>query len=99
MAKVTNPGLYDVVREPIVTEKAFTLASANKYVFEVAADATKPQVKQAIEEIFGAKVESVNVINLKGKNKRFKGFQGKRADKKKAIVTLKAGETIEMGAK
>lgn len=90
--------LYEVIRRPIVTEKATNLTQFNKYVFEVATWAEKPQIKEACEKLFKVKVENVNTILNKGKAKMFKGRRGQRSDFKKAIVTLKQGQTIDMSA-
>ncbi|WP_460272586.1 50S ribosomal protein L23 [Celeribacter sp. ULVN23_4] len=88
--------LYDVIRKPIITEKA-TLASENgAVVFEVAIDSNKPQIKKAIEELFGVKVKAVNTVVTKGKTKRFRGQPGKRKDVKKAYVTLEEGNSIDV---
>ncbi len=88
--------LYDVIRKPIITEKA-TMASENgAVVFEVAMDANKPQIKEAVESLFGVKVKAVNTSITKGKTKRFRGQLGKRKDVKKAYVTLEEGNTIDV---
>nr|WP_319248064.1 50S ribosomal protein L23 [uncultured Celeribacter sp.] len=88
--------LYDVIRKPIITEKA-TLASENgAVVFEVAIDANKPQIKEAVEGLFGVKVKAVNTVVTKGKTKRFRGMPGKRKDVKKAYVTLEDGNAIDV---
>ncbi|NNE88016.1 MAG: 50S ribosomal protein L23 [Rhizobiales bacterium] len=87
---------YDVIRKPIITEKA-TMASENgAVVFEVAIDATKPQIKDAVEGLFGVKVKAVNTTITKGKVKRFRGQLGKRKNVKKAYVTLEEGNTIDV---
>ncbi|KCV82716.1 50S ribosomal protein L23 [Actibacterium atlanticum] len=87
---------YDVIRKPIITEKA-TMASENgAVVFEVAIDANKPQIKEAVETLFGVKVKAVNTTITKGKTKRFRGMAGKRKDVKKAYVTLEEGNTIDV---
>ena len=87
---------YDVIRKPIITEKA-TMASENgAVVFEVAIDSTKPQIKAAVEGLFGVKVKAVNTTITKGKVKRFRGQMGKRKDVKKAYVTLEEGNTIDV---
>ena len=87
---------YDVIRKPIITEKA-TMASENgAVVFEVAMDSNKPQIKQAVEALFGVKVKAVNTTITKGKNKRFRGRPGTRKDVKKAYVTLEEGNTIDV---
>ena len=87
---------YDVIRKPVITEKS-TMASENgAVVFEVAIDANKPQIKEAVEELFGVKVKAVNTVVTKGKNKRFRGIKGTRKDVKKAYVTLEEGNTIDV---
>jgi large subunit ribosomal protein L23 len=87
---------YDVIRKPIITEKA-TMASENgAVVFEVAIDSNKPQIKEAVEALFGVKVKAVNTVVTKGKTKRFKGIKGTRKDVKKAYVTLEEGNTIDV---
>jgi len=91
-----NAAHYDVIRKPIITEKT-TMASENgAVVFEVAIDANKPQIKQAVEELFGVKVKAVNTTITKGKTKRFRGQMGRRKDVKKAYVTLEEGNTIDV---
>ncbi|MEO0946154.1 MAG: 50S ribosomal protein L23 [Pseudomonadota bacterium] len=91
-----TPEQYDVIRRPIITEKT-TLASENgAVVFEVAIDAAKPQIKEAVEALFGVKVKAVNTTITKGKVKRFRGQLGKRKDVKKAYVTLEEGNTIDV---
>lgn len=89
--------MYEVIRSPHVTEKATMGSAHNQVTFRVPGWATKPQVKQAIETLFGVKVKGVNTIVLKGKTKRFKGQLGQRSDLKKAIVTLEDGQTIDFG--
>ncbi|MBZ8117231.1 50S ribosomal protein L23 [Roseovarius sp. LXJ103] len=87
---------YDVIRKPVITEKA-TMASENgAVVFEVAIGSNKPQIKEAVEALFGVKVKAVNTTITKGKNKRFRGRPGTRADVKKAYVTLEEGNTIDV---
>ena len=87
---------YDVIRKPIITEKS-TMASENgAVVFEVAIDAAKPQIKEAVEALFGVKVKAVNTTITKGKQKRFRGTMGRRKDVKKAYVTLEEGNTIDV---
>ena len=87
---------YDVIRKPIITEKS-TMASENgAVVFEVAMDSNKPQIKEAVEALFGVKVKAVNTTITKGKVKRFKGKLGTRNDVKKAYVTLEEGNTIDV---
>lgn len=92
----TKAEQYDVIRRPIITEKA-TMASENgAVVFEVAIEANKPQIKEAVEGLFNVKVKAVNTSITKGKTKRFKGQLGKRKDVKKAYVTLVEGNTIDV---
>ena len=87
---------YDVIRKPIITEKATLASEANAVVFEVAISANKPMIKEAVESLFGVKVKAVNTTITKGKVKRFKGMLGKRKDVKKAYVTLEEGNTIDV---
>ena len=87
---------YDVIRKPIITEKATMASEANAVVFEVSIDANKPQIKSAVEELFGVKVKAVNTTIAKGKAKRFRGQMGRRKDVKKAYVTLEEGNTIDV---
>jgi len=88
--------LYDVIRKPIVTEKTTLASEANAVVFEVAMDATKPLITEAVETLFGVKVRAVNTVVQKGKVKRFKGRPGRRKDVKKAYVTLAEGHMIDV---
>ena len=87
---------YDVVLAPHITEKSTLASEHNAVVFKVANDATKPQIKEAVEAIFGVSVTGVNTINVKGKTKRWKGKPYKRNDLKKAVVTLKDGDSIDV---
>ena len=87
---------YDVIRSPVITEKATIAAEQNKVVFNVAKSATKPEIKAAVEALFKVKVEKVNTLVRMGKVKRFKGFVGKQDDVKKAIVTLAEGHRIDV---
>ena len=87
---------YDVIRKPIITEKATLVGEANAFVFEVAMDANKPQIKEAVENLFDVKVKAVNTTVTKGKTKRFRGRPGTRSDVKKAYVTLEGGNTIDV---
>lgn len=87
---------YDVILGPLITEKA-TLASENNQVtFRVALDASKPEIRSAIETLFKVKVTAVNTMRVKGKTKRFRGIPGRRSDYKKAIVTLAEGDSIDV---
>jgi large subunit ribosomal protein L23 len=87
---------YDVIVAPHITEKATLLSEQNAVVFRVAKDATKPQIKAAVEAIFGTTVTNVNTIVQKGKTKRWKGLPYTKSDVKKAIVTLAAGQSIDI---
>ena len=92
-----KPEHYDVIRKPIITEKA-TMAGelSNAVTFEVAKSASKPQIKDAVEALFNVKVKAVNTVLTKGKTKRFRGILGRRVDIKKAIVTLADGQSIDV---
>ena len=87
---------YDIIRSPLVTEKATIQAEADKVVFNVLKTADKAEIKAAVEFLFKVKVKSVNTLVRKGKVKRFRGFVGKQDDVKKAIVTLEAGQRIDI---
>ena len=88
--------LYDVIRRPIITEKSTMASEANAIVLEVAIDAPKPLIKEAVETLFNVKVKGVNTSVLKGKTKRFRGKPGRRSDIKKAYVTLEEGHAIDV---
>jgi len=92
----TKADLYDVIRKPLITEKATMASEHGAVVFEVAMDANKPLIKQAVETLFGVKVKAVNTSVTKGKVKKFRGQPGKRRDVKKAYVTLEEGNTIDV---
>ncbi len=87
---------YDVIRTPLVTEKATNLTQFNQYSFKVLNEATKPEIKQAVEQLFKVDVLAVNTVVVKGKKKVFKGRRGQRSDYKKAIVRLKVGQTLDV---
>ena len=89
--------VYDIIKRPVITEQSMEAIADKKYVFEVAIDANKTEIKAAVEEIFGVKVAKVNTIRMQGKVKRTGAYPaGKRAEYKKAIVTLTAdSKTIE----
>jgi large subunit ribosomal protein L23 len=91
-----DPRHYDVIGSPVITEKATALSDQNKVVFKVKPDATKPQIKEAVEKLFDVKVKSVNTLVTKGKVKMFRGTRGQRSDVKKAVVTLEEGQTIDV---
>jgi large subunit ribosomal protein L23 len=88
--------LYDVLRSPVITEKATMASEYNQVMFNVARTATKPQIKKAVEQLFTVKVKAVNTLTRKGKVKRFKGRIGKQSDFKRAIVTLEEGHAIDI---
>ena len=94
--KVSINKAYQVILNPLVTEKATQLSQYNKIVFSVPLSANKIDIKSSIEKIYSVKVLSVNTILLKGKTKRFKGVLGRRNSSKKAIVTLAPGNTIDL---
>lgn len=87
---------YDVIVAPHITEKGTLLSEHNAVVFKVANDATKPQIKEAVEALFNVKVNGVNTIVQKGKTRRWKGKPYKRTDVKKAVVTLAEGHSIDI---
>jgi len=87
--------MHEVIRGPLITEKAAELKDATHTVcFRVAVEANKTEIKSAVEKLFGVKVDSVRTMNMNGKLKRYGRFEGKRADWKKAFVTLREGETM-----
>ncbi len=89
--------LMKVLVAPVISEKSTRLADTeNRYVFKVRKDATKPQVKRAVEQMFEVEVESVQLMNVKGKSKRFGRMLGKRPDWKKAYIRLKADQEIDL---
>jgi large subunit ribosomal protein L23 len=87
---------YDTILSPVITEKSTILSEHNKVVFKVAKDATKDEIAAAVEALFNVKVTKVNTLVAKGKTKRFKGTLGKRNDVKKAVVTLRDGDSIDV---
>ncbi len=93
-----KPEHYDAVISPIITEKSTILSENNQVVFEVLPSATKTEIKDAVENLFKVTVTSVNTMKQKGKTKRFRGIQGKRKTIKKAVVTLKDGDTIDIAS-
>ena len=96
--KAFNAELCDIIVRPVITEKAMKSAENNQVTFVVRGEATKTQIKKAIEGIFGIEVKAVNTLNQKGKVKLFRGQKGVRSDVKKAIVTLAKGQTIDVTA-
>ncbi|AYG58869.1 50S ribosomal protein L23 [Rhizobium jaguaris] len=87
---------YDVIVSPAITEKSTLVSDNNQVVFNVAKTATKPEIKAAVEALFGVKVTAVNTLLRKGKVKRFRGLVGKQKDVKKAVVTLAKGQSIDV---
>lgn len=100
MSKNTNiaPETYDIIRRPLITEKAMKGSEQNQITFVVDLNATKPQIKNAVESVFGVKVKSVNTLRQEGKTKTFRGIKGVRNETKKAIVTLVEGQSIDVTA-
>jgi large subunit ribosomal protein L23 len=95
---VSDERLYDIIRRPVVTEKSTSIGQYGQVVFEVAIDATKPEIKYAIETIYKVTVMDVNTLINKGKRTVFKGRRGQRSDRKKAIVTVREGQFIDVTA-
>ena len=88
--------VWDIIKSPVITEKATAVSESNQVVFKVRRDATKPEIKAAVEQLFGVKVLAVNTILRKGKAKTFRGMKGKQQDVKKAIVRLAEGDKIDV---
>ncbi|MFL1780798.1 50S ribosomal protein L23 [Candidatus Hepatincolaceae symbiont of Richtersius coronifer] len=98
MSENNKERLYEIIRRPLITEKSTLLSSNNQIVFEVSKCTNKAEIKTAIEFLFKVNVKNVATLNQKGKIKIFKGKSGKRKDVKKAIVTLKEGQTLDLAA-
>ncbi len=94
-SSLSREAMYRIIRNPVITEKATTLSEHGQYVFRVALEASKPEIKAAVEGLFGVEVLAVNTLVQKGKTKRFKGRRGRRSDIKKAFVKLAAGQQID----
>lgn len=94
--KVSQERMYDLILAPVITEKSTMGSEHNQVTFKVPLDASKPEIKAAVEGLFKVKVEAVNTVVVKGKTKRFRGTIGRRSDYKKAIVTLAEGSTIDV---
>ncbi|GGB41059.1 50S ribosomal protein L23 [Tistrella bauzanensis] len=90
--------MYDIILSPVVTEKSTMGSEHDQVTFRVTLDATKPEIKQAVEHLFNVKVKAVNTLVQAGKAKRFRGRPGRRSDFKKAIVTLVEGQQIDLTA-
>jgi large subunit ribosomal protein L23 len=95
-ASVSRARMYDLIRSPVVTEKSTMGSQHNQVTFRVPLDASKPEIRAAVEGLFKVKVAAVNTLRVKGKTKRFRGIMGKRPDVKKAIVTLAEGHSIDV---
>ncbi|WP_336743206.1 50S ribosomal protein L23 [Aureimonas altamirensis] len=87
---------YDVITSPVITEKSTLASEQNQVIFNVPGDATKPEIKAAVEQLFGVKVKAVNTLVRKGKVRRFRGRPGRQSDQKRAIVTLAEGQSIDV---
>ncbi len=94
--KLSREAMYTIIRSPVITEKATMASEHNKVVFKVRKNATKPQIKEAVEKLFDVKVKSVNTLVRKGKTKVFRGQFGSQSDVKRAIVTLEEGHRIDV---
>jgi large subunit ribosomal protein L23 len=94
--RLTRQQMYDIIRGPVITEKATNLSEHNQVIFRVPLAATKHEVKAAVEGLFSVNVTAVNTIRVMGKQKRFRGRVGRRSDYKKAIVTLREGQRIDI---
>jgi large subunit ribosomal protein L23 len=93
---LSKEAMYRIVRAPVITEKATRGSEFNQVTFKVALEASKPEIKAAIEGLFGVKVKAVNTLRTEGKKKFGRGVRGQRSDYKKAIITLAAGQTIDV---
>ena len=93
---LTRQQMFDIVRSPVITEKATNVSEHNQVIFRVPLAATKREVKAAVEGLFSVKVTAVNTIRVMGKVKRFRGRLGQRSDYKKAVVTLGEGQRIDV---
>ena len=93
---ISQERMYQVILSPVITEKATLGGENNQVTFKVATDATKPEIKAAVENLFDVKVKAVNTLNTKGKVKRFRGHVGQRSGFKKAVVSLEEGHSIDV---
>ena len=96
VGSISEERAYRLLQRPLITEKSTNGSQFGQVSFVVAPDATKPEVKLAVEKVFGVKVKTVNMLVQKGKEKRFKGVLGHRSDVKKAVVTLAEGQTLDV---
>ena len=95
MKKISSEKVFEIIRNPLVSEKSTFVSQFNYYVFKVSTKSSKPQIKQAVEKLFNVKVLSVNTLNQNGKLKKFRNILGKRPNFKKAFVKLAEGNTID----
>jgi large subunit ribosomal protein L23 len=93
---ISKGRMYEIIRAPVITEKSTIISEHNQVSFKVSLDASKPEIKAAIEGLFDVKVKAVNTLRQKGKVKRFRGRLGKQSDFKKAIITLADGDSIDI---
>jgi large subunit ribosomal protein L23 len=96
VAKLTQAQMYTIIRSPVITEKATQMSGHRQMAFRVPLEATKPEIKAAVEGLFKVRVTAVNTLRQQGKNKVFRGRRGQRSDYKKAMVTLAEGQTIDV---
>jgi len=96
IATPTKERIYELIRSPLITEKATLLSEFNQVTFKVPVDSSKPEIKAAVEDLFKVKVTAVNTLRQKGKVKRFRGRPGTRVETKKAVVTLAEGNSIDI---
>ena len=94
--EVSQERMYELVRRPVITEKATTVSEHNQVVFRVPLEASKPEIRAAVEGLFKVKVDAVNTLRQQGKKKMWKRRPGRRSDYKKAIVTLAEGHSIDV---
>lgn len=95
-ANISQERMYDIIRSPVITEKATLGSEHGQVTFRVSMDASKPEIKAAVEGLFDVKVKAVNTLRQQGKAKRFRGRLGQRASYKKAIVSLEDGQSIDV---
>jgi large subunit ribosomal protein L23 len=93
--KLSREAMYQIIRAPVITEKATMLSESGQFVFRVSSDANKREIKAAVEGLFGVTVLAVNTLVQKGKSKRFRGRPGSRSDVKKAFIKLAPGQSID----
>ena len=95
MKKISMEKTYEIIRNPLISEKSTFISQFNYYVFKDSPQSNKPEIKQAIEKLFNVKVLSVNTLNQNGKVKKFRNVKGRRPDFKKAFIKLAEGNTID----